>query len=125
MDKILIDATERAHQRPPDYTKQKKMYSGKKKRHTVKNTISVTVDKVILFVGQTFTGHNYDYSMLKQEFPPEYPWFAKLHVWLDLGYQGVQTDYQGTQLEIPHKKPRNRILVIFWTWSTYCKSIGT
>ncbi len=101
------------------------MYSGKKKRHTVKNTISVTVDKVILFVGQTFTGHNYDYSMLKQEFPPEYPWFAKLHVWLDLGYQGVQTDYQGTQLEIPHKKPRNRILVIFWTWSTYCKSIGT
>lgn len=106
LDKILIDVTERAHHRPQDNAKQEEMYSGKKNKHTVKNTIISTVEKVILFVGQTFTGHNHDYSMLKEEFPPEYPWFEHIIALLDLGYQGAQTDYEGGQIEIPHKKPR-------------------
>jgi hypothetical protein len=29
-----------------------------------------------------------------------------LEVWVDLGYQGIQSDYQGAMIEIPHKKPR-------------------
>ena len=44
--------------------------------------------------------------MLKTEFPPEYPWFEHLNVLLDLGYQGVQTDYEGEKIEIPHKTPQ-------------------
>jgi len=28
-------------------------------------------DKFIVFLGRTFSGHNHDYIMLKQEFPPE------------------------------------------------------
>jgi len=31
-------------------------------------------EKVIIFLGRTFSGHNHDYSMLKQEFPLELDW---------------------------------------------------
>lgn len=62
-------------------------------------------DKWIVFLGRTFSGHNHDYSMLKQELPPELDWFRDLEVWVDLGYQGIQSDYVGDLIEIPHKKP--------------------
>ena len=60
---------------------------------------------MILFVGQTFSGHHHDYAMLKAEFPPDYDWFAALKVLVDLGYLGIRTDYAGTELLLPHKKP--------------------
>lgn len=77
-----------------------------KKRHTVKNTILSSTDKRVLFVGRTFTGHNHDYAMLKAEFPPEVAWFQTLKIAVDLGYQGIVSDYQGEAIDIPHKKPR-------------------
>src|SRR5262244_505323 len=63
-------------------------------------------NKFIVFLGRTFSGHNHDYTMLKQEFPPELDWFADMHVGVDLGYQGIQSDYSGGQIDIPTKKPR-------------------
>ena len=63
-------------------------------------------NKLIVFLGRTFSGHNHDYNMLKQEFPPELDWFADIHVGVDLGYQGIQADYSGDQIDIPTKKPR-------------------
>jgi hypothetical protein len=63
-------------------------------------------DKFIVFLGRTFSGRNHDYSMLKQELPPDLDWFRDLEVWVDLGYQGIQSDYEGDMIEIPHKKPR-------------------
>ena len=104
--RIIIDATERAHQRPSDNTEQASMYSGKKKRHTVKNTVLSSPDKIILFVGRTFAGHTHDYAMLKEEFPPDQPWFENTDVLADLGYQGIRNDYEGDRIEIPAKKPR-------------------
>jgi hypothetical protein len=43
---------------------------------------------------------------LKTELPPELDWFAAIAVLVDLGYLGMQTDYAGEQIELPHKKPR-------------------
>ena len=63
-------------------------------------------DKVIIFLGRTFSGHNHDYLMLKQEFPPELDWFTDLHVRVDLGYLGIKSDYRGEQIAIPTRKPR-------------------
>jgi hypothetical protein len=63
-------------------------------------------DKMIVFLGRTFSGHNHDYTMLKQELPPDLDWFADLNVLVDLGYLGIQSDYRGDQIEVPHKKPR-------------------
>ena len=63
-------------------------------------------DKLSVFLGRTFSGHNHDYLMLKQEFPPELDWFTDLHVGVDLGYLGVKSDYRGEQIDIPTRKPR-------------------
>jgi len=72
----------------------------------MKNIIITTLDKVILFVGQTFGGRHHDYAMLKAEFPPEWPWFEWIGVLVDLGFQGIQSDYAGEDIYIPTKKPR-------------------
>jgi hypothetical protein len=43
--------------------------------------------------------------MLKEEFPPLFPWFEQLSVWIDLGYIGFAKDYEYKILNIPFKKP--------------------
>ena len=63
-------------------------------------------DKLIIFLGRTFSGHNHDYLMLQQEFPPELDWFTDLHVRVDLGYLGMKSDYRGEHIAIPTRKPR-------------------
>ena len=44
--------------------------------------------------------------MLKSEFPVEEAWFTDTELQVDLGYQGIQSTYQGDSIHIPHKKPR-------------------
>src|SRR6266478_6928026 len=63
-------------------------------------------DKVIVFLGRTLSGHHHDYTMLKQEFPPEVDWFTDLNVRVDLGYLGIKSDYRGAQIDLSTKKPR-------------------
>jgi hypothetical protein len=63
-------------------------------------------DKFIVFLGRTVSGHNHDDIMLKQELPPEVDWFVDIHVRVDLGYIGMQSDYHGDRIDIPTKKPR-------------------
>jgi hypothetical protein len=103
---LLIDATERPRQRPQDNQVQQEHYSGKKKRHTVKNSVMASLCQQILFLGYTVAGSRHDYSLLKSEFAPDQDWFATFKVWLDLGYLGFQNDYTTLELNIPHKKPR-------------------
>lgn len=63
---LVIDVTERAHRRPQEAQKQHEHYSGKKK-YTVKNTVFSTLNKVIVFLGQTIAGSHHDYAMSKKE----------------------------------------------------------
>lgn len=106
IEKLIIDVMERAHQRPQDNEEQREMYSGKKKRHMVKNTVISNPDKVILFLGMSFPGSHHDYAMLKEEFPPTQPWFSSFINFVDLGYLGICSDYPEAEIFIPHKKPR-------------------
>jgi len=111
---LFIDATERPHARPQDDDAQRKKFSGKKKRHTVKNTVITTVCQWILFFGLTVAGSVHDYGRFKEEFPiPEgggtealAAWFEKFVLWVDLGYQGLQKKYAAKEIKMPHKKPR-------------------
>jgi DDE superfamily endonuclease len=80
--------------------------TAEKKQHTLKNTVMALPDKFILFLGRTFSGHNHDYIMLKQESPPELDWCTGLNVRVDLGYLSMQSDYRGEQIAIPTRKPR-------------------
>src|ERR1700757_4388618 len=77
-----------------------------KKRHTLKNTVMAQPDKFIVFLGRTFSGHNHDYLMLKQELPPELDWFADINVRVDLGYLGIKSDYRGERIDIATRNPR-------------------
>ena len=77
-----------------------------KKGHPLKNTVLSMPDPWSVFLGRTFSGHTHDDSMLKHELPPDLDWFRALEVWVDLGYQGIQSDDAGEMIEIPHKKPR-------------------
>jgi hypothetical protein len=105
-DRLLIDATERASHRSQEDAKQREHDSGKKKQHTLKNTVMSLPDTLIVFLGRTLSGHHHDYTMLQQEFPPDVDWFSDLHVRVDRGYLGIQSDYRGEQIAIPTKKPR-------------------
>lgn len=57
--------------------------------------------KFLVFLGRTFRGPNHDDKMLKQEFPPEMDWLSDLHGRVDVGYQGMPSDYHGAQLDMP------------------------
>lgn len=103
---ILIDVTERECSRPHDEQAQKEHYSGKQGYHTIKNTVMASPEKVILFVGQSFAGRHHDYALLKREFSPELNWFEAVNAKVDLGYQGIKTDYPDADIDIPFKKPR-------------------
>lgn len=109
---IVIDATEREHCRPQNDEEQRKTYSGKKKRHTVKNTVIATFSKWILFLGYTVAGSIHDYTQFKHEFPVDgsmdevVKWFEDFVLWLDLGYLGTRKAYDAKEVKMPHKKPR-------------------
>ena len=101
----LPDATERAYHRSQDDAKQREHYSGKKTAYAEEYG-HVAPDKFIVFLGRTFSGHNHDYLMLKQELPPALDWFTDINVRVDLGYLGIRADYKGDRIDIPTKKPR-------------------
>lgn len=64
---LLHEGTEREIPRPVDYDEQKEQYSGKKKRHTIKNAVHITTSCLILFVSQIVSGKTHDKK--KRYFP--------------------------------------------------------
>jgi len=100
---FIIDGTERPIQRPRDAERQKQCYSGKKKRHTVKNiVISEKRTKKIKGLGRTCPGKTHDKSATDDEayqFPPGSTLFK------DTGFQGYEPPDITTRQ--PKKKPRN------------------
>ncbi|WP_369862951.1 transposase family protein [Bacteroides stercorirosoris] len=63
VESVLLDGTEREIPRPIDSDQQKERYSGKKKRHTIKNAVVITMFCLILFVSQTICGKTHDKKM--------------------------------------------------------------
>lgn len=103
---FIIDGAERPIRRPKDPDRQRDNYSGKKKRHTVKN--NVVTDKrsrKITGLSRTVEGKKHDKKLADEQnltFPPN----SKL--WKDTGFQGYEPP--NTQTFQPKKKPRNRDL---------------
>ena len=62
---ILIDGTEQPKQRPQDKTKRKSDYSGKKKRHTLKQIITATSKGIILDQSPSVGGRCHDFRAFK------------------------------------------------------------
>lgn len=95
----LIDVTEIFIQRPKHG--QKKYYSGKKKRHSMKVQIvyDLTAHKIVSFY--IANGKTHDFKMFKESSPRFREYIKGL---ADSGYQGIIKIWH--TIETPHKKPR-------------------
>jgi hypothetical protein len=100
---FIIDGSERQIARPKDKERQKSFYSGKKRRHTIKNTfISNKRTKKIKVLGKTVPGKKHDKKLADEE---DWRFPSGSHVWKDTGYQGYEPD--NTITHQPKKKPRS------------------
>ena len=63
---VITDATEQQRRRPPQHT-QRRWYSGKKKRHTVKTQITINSAGRILLVSGSVPGRCHDYRRILRE----------------------------------------------------------
>jgi hypothetical protein len=100
---FIIDGTERPIQRPKDKARQREFYSGKKKRHTVKNvTIGDRRTRKIKALSRTRPGKTSDKRTADDE---DYHFPARSKLWKDTGFQGYEPPKVRTYQ--PKKKPRN------------------
>ena len=103
----FTDCTEQQIPRPVDKNKRKIFYSGKKKRHTVKNQITVNNRGYILHKIRYKKGRKHDYAIYKKNHPVIPKEVVNV---VDLGYLGVETDFPEQLSALPYKKKRNQFL---------------
>lgn len=98
---LIIDATEQPVQRPEKG--QKKYYSGKKKRHTLKPQYVTDPDGKICSVSCAYPGKTHDFNIYKDQKNRDR--FHGVPKKADSGYQGIKK--YDVNAEIPFKKPKN------------------
>jgi hypothetical protein len=101
---LLHDGTEREIPRPVDWDEQQENYSGKKKKHTLKNAVIITACCMILFISPSVCGKTHDKKIADTSYAFPYPCV----LYQDTGYQGFRPE--GVVIEQPIKKPKGREL---------------
>jgi hypothetical protein len=101
---LLHDGTEREIPRPVDEEEQRENYSGKKKKHTLKNAVIITACCLILFVSPTVSGKVHDKTIADTM----YGFPSPCILYQDTGYQGYRPE--GVSIVQPIKKPKGREL---------------
>ncbi len=103
----FTDCTEQQIPRPVDKERRKIYYSGKKKRHTVKNQITVNNRGYILHKVGYKKGRKHDYDVYKKNHPviPK-----EVITVVDLGYLGIEKDFPEQLSALPFKRKRNQDL---------------
>lgn len=97
---LIHDGTEREIPRPCDSELQKEHYSGKKKKHTVKNAVITCMAGFILFASPTVSGKTHDKRIADEQY--SFPYECVLQQ--DTGYQGYRPE--NVTVVQPMKKPR-------------------
>ena len=105
----ITDGTEQQIPRPKNRTKRKTHYSGKKKKHTVKNQITINLKGEIIHKPPHFSGRRNDYAILKIKHPVL---SEELMVFYDLGYLGVEKDFPKQTSVLPYKKKKGEELYL-------------
>jgi DDE superfamily endonuclease len=102
----FTDCTEQQIPRPVDKNRRKMYYSGKKKRHTIKNQITVNNRGYILHKIRHKKGRRHDYNVYKKNHPviPK-----EVVTVVDLGYLGIEKDSRTTIILTIQKEKKPRI----------------
>ena len=96
-----LDGVERPIRRPKNPEKQKDYYSGRRKRHTVKNVV-VTLGARVKFLSETVPGRQHDKAVAEPLEAVRFP--GQSVVLADTGFQGLVLPNRA--LIHPEKKPR-------------------
>jgi hypothetical protein len=99
------DGTERTIPRPKDEKKQRFYYSGKKKRHTIKNVVLINEQCQIVLLTQTCEGKKHD-KKVSDEAGFDLP--AGSCLYQDTGFQGFTLE--NVIIVQPKKKPKGKEL---------------
>jgi len=100
IEQLFFDATEQPTQRPKNKGEQKRHYSGKKKRHTLKHQAVTDQKGRIRAVSRAYPGRVHDKKVYDREQVDAPP---------DVERKG-DSGYQGSDLHTPYKKPRGGTL---------------
>ena len=104
----FIDCSEQELPRPKDQLRRKLYYSGKKKKHTVKNLYAVNQKGLIIYKTKNKQiGKRHDYKIYKKNHPDIPKDIVNM---FDLGFLGVEKEYPEQKSELPIKKKRNQVL---------------
>lgn len=104
VERVIVDSFETYLPRPSNNERQKRLYSGKKKRHTVKTQIYTDQEGTILQVGKAYPGPKADIKIYEEE-PIEYELKDKPMMG-DKAY----CDQKHPEIETPFKKPKGKEL---------------
>ena len=105
---IFTDGTERFVRRPKDKDKQKSKYSGKKKRHSVKNiVITHPTNNTVIFLGKTQDGKVHDKTCMEYE---GIKCRDPIKMLTDLGFLGFKNGKM--QVFMPKRKPKGGSLSV-------------
>jgi hypothetical protein len=97
----FIYFTEQPILRPVNKERRKMFYSGKKKRHTIKNQLMVNNRGYILHKVAHKKGRRHDYDVYKKNHPCTPKQVVNV---ADLGYLGVEKDFPEQLSALPYKK---------------------
>ena len=104
----FTDCTEQPIPRPKDRKRKSKFYSGKKKKHTVKNLYTVNQKGLIIYKTKyKQRGRRHDYKVYKKNHP-DLP--KDVTSMFDLGFLGVEKDFPEQKSLLPIKKEKDHEL---------------
>lgn len=105
---VIVDATEQPTRRPKNNTEQRRHFSGKRKRHTLKTQLLVSVGTgAILSVSHTVPGSVHDKTLLAESRALEHLADGTT-VRGDLGYLGVAPNHPRLDIRLPARKGRGK-----------------
>jgi hypothetical protein len=104
----FTDCSEQPIPRPKNRLRRRLYYSGKRKKHTVKNLYTVNQKELIIYkTKHKQVGRKHDYKVYKDNHPNIPKDVTSMY---DLGFFGVETDYSKQKSSLPIKSKKNQIL---------------
>jgi len=106
----FVDCSEQQIPRPKNKKRKRIYYSGKKKKHTVKNLYTANQNGLIIYkTKHRQIGRKHDYNIYKKNYP-ELP--KDITTMFDLGFLGVEKDYPDLKSSLPIKKEKGHVLTV-------------